>query len=354
VYRRGESAANASPLAAILGRDRREGIIVTYADSASLLTRTLSTLATIGAPLTWALLAASLALAGTSLTRARPAWRRPAMFAVASLLGAGEVLLLWFHRRLWLVTTFVDPSSGRAGSGIVTPIWIESEKLYLWAVIFAVMALLARRHRAELEPIVGTFLALFAAGAVMVSRPFTEPLPQFVGTVRTYLALAGAPNPGTFATNPRLLAAAQQFEGLRDYYASPFMWVHPPLLFFCYGAFVVSFAAVVLMLRTRRGEFETTAYRWARLGYLPLTAGMLLGFPWAVLAWKGQSWWWSGKVDVSIMMWLLYTAYLHGRLYLRRRGMWRWVAALAVLSFVALVLTYLSTYVVPGIHSVAG
>src|SRR5450759_135311 len=107
------------------------------------------------------------------------------MVAVASLLGAGEVLLLWFHRRLWLVTTFVDPSIGRVGSCIVTPVWIESEKLYLWAVIFAVMALLARRHRAELEPIVGTFLALFAAGAVTVSRPFTEPLPQFVGTVRT-------------------------------------------------------------------------------------------------------------------------------------------------------------------------
>lgn len=327
---------------------------MTYADAAALLARTLSTLAAIGTPLTWMLVVASLALAAVSLSRARLAWRRPAMATVATTLGAGELLLLWLHRQLWLVTSFADPASGRTGGGIVTPIWIESEKLYLWAVIFAVMALVARRHRKELEPILGTFLALFAIGAVTVSRPFTEPLPQFLGTVRAYLALASAPNPGTFVSNPRLLTAAQQFEGLRDYYASPFMWVHPPLLFFCYGAFVVSFAAVVLMLRHRRGEFETTAYRWARLGYLPLTAGMLLGFPWAVLAWKGQSWWWSGRVDVSIMMWLLYTAYLHGRLYLRREGMWRWVAVLAVLSFAALVLTYLATYVVPGIHSVAG
>ncbi len=80
---------------------------------------------------------------------------------------------------------------------------------------------------------------------------------------------------------------------------------------------------------------------------------MLLGFPWAILAWSGDSWWWSGKVNMSIMMWFLYTGYLHARLYLRRRGMWRWVAALAILSFVVLVLTYLATYIVPGAHSYA-
>jgi cytochrome c biogenesis factor len=139
----------------------------------------------------------------------------------------------------------------------------------------------------------------------------------------------------------------------RFFYNTWYMWVHPPLLFLSYGAFVASFAATVLMIARRRSSFETTAYRWARLGYLPLTFGMLIGFPWAIMAWQGDSWWWSGKVNMSIMMWLLYTAYLHARLHLRARGMWRVVAALAVLSFVALVLTYLTTYIVPGAHSVA-
>ena len=53
---------------------------------------------------------------------------------------------------------------------------------------------------------------------------------------------------------------------------------------------------------------------------------MLLGFPWALMSWQGESWWWSGKVNMSIMMWLLYTAYLHARLYLRTKGMWKAVA----------------------------
>ena len=65
--------------------------------------------------------------------------------------------------------------------------------------------------------------------------------------------------PGALTAGSPYVRAAQEFEGLRAYYSSPFMWVHPPLLFFCYGAFVVSFAVVVLMPRHRRGAFETTA-----------------------------------------------------------------------------------------------
>ena len=64
------------------------------------------------------------------------------------------------------------------------------------------------------------------------------------------------------------MEAARQF-----YYNAWFMWVHPPLLFFSYGAFMISFVATVQMIRERHSAFETTAYRWARLGYLPTHGG---------------------------------------------------------------------------------
>jgi ABC-type transport system involved in cytochrome c biogenesis permease subunit len=60
-----------------------------------------------------------------------------------------------------------------------------------------------------------------------------------------------------------------------------------------------------------------------------------------------------GKVNLSLMMWLLYSAWLHARLYLRNRGMWTASAALGLAAFAALLLTYLATYFVPGAHSVA-
>ncbi|HEY3317735.1 MAG TPA: cytochrome c biogenesis protein CcsA [Coriobacteriia bacterium] len=319
------------------------------AEPAAILDGAQSTLALLGAPLGYALLIASVVVFGLAVTRLRREWLRPALAVLGALLVFGEGLLVWFHWRLWEASALVDPRTGATTGRIFVAPWTESEKLYVWALILVAMTLLARRHAREMEPYLGGSVSALTVGAVLIGRPFTHPLPDFLASLKGYLAAQGSGN------GPAWFAAFQQLDSMRRYYYDTwYMWVHPPLLFFCYGAFVVSFAAVVLMLRERRAAYETTAYRWARLGYLPLTIGMLLGFPWALMSWRGEAWWWSGKVDMSILLWLLYTAYLHGRLYLRREGMWKWVAVLAVLSFVALVLTYLTTYVVPGAHSVAG
>ena len=189
--------------------------------------------------------------------------------------------------------------------------------------------------------------AVLMAGAALLGRPFSQPLPSFFGQYYGYLQ-------ATLAGGASAQAAYAGMESARQfYYNAWYMWVHPPMLFFSYAAFAISFVATIEMIRTRRASFEYTAYGWARFGYVWLTFGMLLGFPWALSAWTGEAWWWSGKVNMSLMMWLLYTAYLHARLYLRQRGMWKAVAAVAVLSFVILVLTYVATYVVPGAHSYA-
>ncbi|GAB4277879.1 MAG: hypothetical protein Kow0056_09780 [Coriobacteriia bacterium] len=306
-------------------------------------------LARLGTPLSWLLVAAALALLATALFPAFDPWRRKTLAATVALLAVGEALLVWFHVRLYDVAVVADPASGRVTGHVAVPLWVESEKLYVWALVLGVMLLAAKRHAEEVFPIAASILALLVLGAVLWGRPFTEPLPQFMAQYRSYLQ-APAMNPDPNA----IYAAFQGMEASRQYYYNTwYMWVHPPMLFFSYGAFAMSFAGTLLMLRHKRQSFEETAYRWARLGYLPLTFGMLLGFPWAILAWSGESWWWSGKVNMSIMMWLLYTAYLHCRLYLRKRGMWKVVGALGVLSFVVLVLTYLATYVVPGAHSYA-
>ncbi len=283
----------------------------------------------------------------TAIPAARD-WRRYGLIGMAALLIVGELVLIWFHWNLYRAMPVVSPQTSAVTGYVAAPLWIESEKLYIWALIVALMGIAIRRDRYEMLGGVNVLVALFTIGAVLFGRPFTDPLPGLLGQYVGYLQ----------AMNSGVLSSAQPaFEGMEGsrqfFYNSWYMWVHPPLLFFSYGAFTISFVATLQMIRERRAHYETTAYRWARLGYLTLTIGMLLGFPWAIIAWSGESWWWSGKVNMSLMMWLLYTAYLHARLYLRRRGMWRWVAALAVLSFAVLVLTYITTYIVPGAHSYA-
>ena len=307
----------------------------------------LSAVRAIGSPLQIVLVVAAALLAVAAVLPQAERWRRAALGVMAILLVAGEGVLVWLHWRLYQLTAVIDPATGRATGHVAVSLWVESEKLYVWALVVAVLGVLMRRQRAEL--LRGTMLvvAVLTAGAALLGKPFTEPLPNFLGQYGGYLYAMSLG--GTDAVNAfQGMEAARQF-----YYNAWFMWVHPPLLFFSYGAFTLSFLATVKMLAERHSSYETTAYRWARLGYLPLTVGMLLGFPWALMSWQGEAWWWSGKVNMSIMMWLLYTAYLHARLYLRRRGMWKAVAALAVLSFAILVLTYITTYVVPGAHSYA-
>jgi multisubunit Na+/H+ antiporter MnhB subunit len=208
---------------------------------------------------------------------------------------------------------------------------VEGERLYVWALTVAVLGMLMRKEREHLLPGVMLATAVLAIADMFTGNPFTDPVPKFLSQ---YAGYAQAMYQGGTAAD----MAWQGMEAARRFfYGSWFMWVHPPLLYFSYGAFTLSFVATVQMIRQRHSSFETVAYGWARLGYLPLTAGMLLGFPWAIEAWTGESWWWSGFVNMSIMMWLLYTAYLHARLYLRRRHMWQAVAVLAVLSFAVLI-----------------
>ncbi|HEY5539914.1 MAG TPA: cytochrome c biogenesis protein CcsA [Coriobacteriia bacterium] len=307
----------------------------------------LDVVAAVGGPLQLIVVVAAFALALVALVPQTEEWRGWALGAMTLLLGGGEAFLIWFHYRLYQLAVVVDPSTGKVTGHIAVSMWVEGERLYVWAFMVALLALMMRRHRAELMQGALLAVALLAAAGALLGQPFTQPLPSFLGQYASYLqamTMGGVAADGAFQG----MEAARQF-----YYNSWFMWVHPPLLFFSYGAFVLSFIATVQMVFKRHSSFETTAYGWARLGYLPLTVGMLLGFPWALSAWTGEAWWWSGNVNMAIMMWLLYTAYLHARLYLRREHMWRVVAVLAIVSFVVLILTYIAEYVIPGAHSYA-
>jgi len=306
-----------------------------------------SALALLGGPVEVVLVLFAIVLGACALIPQLERWRGRVLGVTAVVLLAGEAILVWYHFRLWQIAVVVDPLTGLTTGRVAVPLWVESEKLYVWALVLAVLGALMRKSRNDLLPGVATITAVLIAGAALLGHPFTQPVPGFLGQYMGYLeAMIGGGREAGGAFQG--MESARQF-----YYNSWYMWVHPPLLFVSYGCFAVSFVATVKMISRRHSSFETVSYHWSRLGYLSLTFGMLLGLPWALEAWTGESWWWSGKVNMSMMMWLLYTAVLHARLYLRRRGLWRVVAGLSIVAFVTLVLTYITTYVVPGAHSYA-
>lgn len=105
------------------------------------------------------------------------------------------------------------------------------------------------------------------------------------------------------------------------------------MLFISYAAFAVSFMACIFMLLKRHETYQKITYSHAKIGYLPLTIGMLFGYPWAIMAWGDDPWWWDSKINGSIMIWVLYSAFLHARIYVNRY--WKTTAAIGILCFIS-------------------
>ena len=134
------------------------------------------------------------------------------------------------------------------------------------------------------------------------------------------------------------------------YYNAGYMWIHPPMLFLSYACITLTFVTSVFMLFYREQAVERLGYDFAKLGFLLLTIGMLLGYPWALQAW-GPNWWWDPKICSSIMMWSIFSTYLHTRLYAERAGMWYFSSLLGIMCFAAMIFTFLTTIYFPGEHT---
>ena len=93
---------------------------------------------------------------------------------------------------------------------------------------------------------------------------------------------------------------------------------------------------------------DRVTYQIIAFGFPLLTLTIITGSIWAQTAW-GKWWGWDPKETASLVAWLIYAAYLHGRV---RRG-WQGgpAAAFAILGFVAILFCYAGVNLVGGLHS---
>lgn len=135
---------------------------------------------------------------------------------------------------------------------------------------------------------------------------------------------------------------------------SAWLLLHVSLSFIGEAFFLVSFASAVAYLASkdeaRRDAFDRVTYAAIAVGYPIFTAGALaFGAIWAEQAW-GRWWSWDPKETWALVTWLVYTAYLHMRLAMRKKGTAS--AVVAALGFACTVFTFFGVnYLLPGLHS---
>ncbi len=148
-------------------------------------------------------------------------------------------------------------------------------------------------------------------------------------------------------------------------------WLHAHVItcFVGYAAFAVSAGvAVMFLLKAKQEEAKTAGgvvamfpgtkalddlvYRAIVWGFPFLTAGIITGAAWANYAW-GTYWSWDPKETWSLIVWLVYAAFLHARI---TRGWYgKRAAVLSIVGFLATIMCYLGVnLVLSGLHSYGG
>ena len=134
---------------------------------------------------------------------------------------------------------------------------------------------------------------------------------------------------------------------------------HVVVYFIGYGALFFALVAALihlakpeatLKLETPGGTAKVMSYGGFMhlailLGFVMLTAGLLLGAIWAKEAW-GDYWSWDPKENWALISWLIFVIYLHLRRtrgYGDRLGAW-----MTVVGFSAIVFTYLGMKLLPA------
>jgi len=152
---------------------------------------------------------------------------------------------------------------------------------------------------------------------------------------------------------------------------SNWLMMHVSVILLSYAALMVGSALAIAFLVVSNGNtaiqgdsLGMSSYRWDNslasnldnlsyraigLGFLLITVGIISGAVWANEAW-GTYWSWDPKETWSLIVWLVYAAYLHARITKGWQG--HKPAYIAVFGFLAVWVCYLGVNLLgKGLHS---
>ena len=135
--------------------------------------------------------------------------------------------------------------------------------------------------------------------------------------------------------------------GLNPLLLSPYMIIHPPIVFVSYGMIVFLYASAMSFLITEDKSWNNTIKRWGRGSWIGMSLALIIGGYWAyvTLGWGGY-WAWDPVETAGLLPWFAMTTLLHTSVMSRRKKDYRILGPL--LSMLTFVLVLLESFVTRG------
>ncbi len=127
-------------------------------------------------------------------------------------------------------------------------------------------------------------------------------------------------------------------------------YYHVPSAWVCFLGFMVAFCASIAYLYSRRRDFDHAAHAGVEVGVLFATIVLVTGPFWARPIW-GTWWTWDSRLTTTLILWLIFVAYLLLRQFTQgsETGA-RFAAVLAIVGTLDIPLIILSTRLWRTIH----
>ena len=127
-------------------------------------------------------------------------------------------------------------------------------------------------------------------------------------------------------------------------------YFHVPIAIVSFVAFFVVFVASIGYLVSRKSRWDSVAHAAAEIGVVFVSLALLTGIIWARPVW-GVWWTWEPRLTTTLILWLIYVAYLMLRSYVPNKSQGAlYAAGLGIIGFVDVPIVYYSVQWWRSIH----